>query len=77
LRPTPLKAAAGIMAKFNPFKFLQEVRAEAQKVTWPTRRETAITTAMVFVMVAITSVFFLIADQIMRLVVTFLLGIGS
>jgi preprotein translocase subunit SecE len=65
------------MAKINPFKFLQEVRAEGQKVTWPTRRETAITTAMVFVMVAITSVFFLIADQIMRLVVTFLLGIGS
>ena len=65
------------MAKFNPFKFLQEVRVEAQKVTWPTRRETAITTAMVFVMVALTSVFFLIADQIMRLVVTFLLGIGS
>jgi preprotein translocase subunit SecE len=65
------------MAKINPFKFLQEVRAEAQKVTWPTRRETAITTAMVFVMVAVTSIFFLVADQIMRLVVTFLLGIGS
>ena len=65
------------MAKFNPFKFLQEVRAEAQKVTWPTRRETAITTAMVFVMVTLASVFFLVADQIMRLVVTFLLGIGS
>ena len=65
------------MAKINPFKFLQEVRAEAQKVTWPTRRETAITTAMVFVMVTLASVFFLVADQIMRLVVTFLLGIGS
>jgi preprotein translocase subunit SecE len=65
------------MAKINPFKFLQEVRAEAQKVTWPTRRETAITTAMVFVMVTAASVFFLVADQIMRLVVTFLLGIGS
>jgi preprotein translocase subunit SecE len=65
------------MAKINPFKFLQEVRAEAQKVTWPTRRETAITTAMVFVMVALASVFFLLADQVMRLVVTFLLGIGS
>jgi preprotein translocase subunit SecE len=48
-----------------------------QTVIWPGRRETAITTAMVFVMVAITSVFFLIADQIMRLVVTFLLGIGG
>jgi preprotein translocase subunit SecE len=77
LRPTPLKAAAGIMAKINPFKFMQEVRAEAQKVTWPTRRETAITTAMVFVMVGVASVFFLVADQIMRLVVTFLLGIGG
>jgi len=65
------------MAKINPFKFLQEVRTEAQKVTWPTRRETAITTAMVFVMVVVTAVFFLLADQVMRLVVTFLLGIGS
>ena len=65
------------MAKINPFKFLQEVRTEAQKVTWPTRRETAITTAMVFVMVAVTSVFFLLADQVMRIVVTYLLGIGG
>jgi preprotein translocase subunit SecE len=65
------------MARINPFKFMQEVRAEAQKVTWPSRRETLITTAMVFVMVAATSLFFLVADQIMRLFVTFLLGIGS
>jgi preprotein translocase subunit SecE len=65
------------MAKINPFKFLQEVRAEAQKVTWPTRRETAITTAMVFVMVAVTSVFFLVADQFMRLLVTLVLSVGS
>ena len=65
------------MAKISPFKFMQEVRAEAQKVTWPTRRETVVTTAMVFVMVAIASVFFLVADQIMRFVVTFVLGIGS
>ena len=41
------------MAKISPFKFLQEVRAEAQKVTWPTRKETTVTTIMVFVMVAI------------------------
>ena len=65
------------MAKINPFKFLQEVRAEAQKVTWPTRRETAITTAMVFVMVAIASIFFLVADQFMRMFVTLILGIGG
>ncbi len=65
------------MARISPFKFLQEVRAEGQKVTWPTRRETAITTAMVFVMVAIASVFFLIADQLMRFAVTLVLGIGG
>jgi preprotein translocase subunit SecE len=65
------------MAKFNLFKFLQEVRAEGQKVTWPSRRETAITTAMVFVMVAVASVFFLVADQLMRLLITYVLGIGS
>jgi len=65
------------MAKVSPFKFLQEVRSEMAKVTWPSRRETAITTAMVFVMVAIASVFFLVADQIIRLAITFLLGLGG
>ena len=65
------------MAKTTPFKFLQEVRSETQKVTWPTRRETGITTIMVFVMVAIASVFFLVADQVIRMLVTFVLGIGS
>jgi preprotein translocase subunit SecE len=65
------------MARTSPFKFLQEVRAETQKVTWPTRRETAVTTVMVFIMVAIASVFFLISDQIIRIVVTFVLGVAS
>ena len=65
------------MAKTSPFKFLQEVRSETDKVTWPSRRETAITTGMVFVMVAIASVFFLVADQVIRIFVTFVLGIGS
>jgi preprotein translocase subunit SecE len=65
------------MAKFEPFKFLQEVRAETQKVTWPTRKETTVTTLMVFVMVFVASVFFLLADQIMRFGVSFLLGINS
>lgn len=59
----------------SPFKFLQEVREETNKVTWPTRRETVITTIMVFVMVAVSSVFFFMADQIIRLAVTFILGI--
>ncbi len=61
----------------SPFKFLQEVRTETQKVTWPSRRETMITTAMVFVMVAIASIFFLVADQLIRMLVTFVLGAGS
>jgi preprotein translocase subunit SecE len=65
------------MAKIDPFKFLQEVRAEAQKVTWPTRKETTVTTMMVFVMVFIASIFFLLADQVMRLAVSFILGINS
>ena len=65
------------MARMNLFKFMQEVRAETQKVTWPTRRETAITTVMVFIMVAIASAFFLVADQLIRLIVTTVLNIGG
>ena len=65
------------MARTNFFKFMQEVRSETQKVTWPSRRETAITTAMVFVMVALAAVFFLVSDQLIRVAVTFVLGIGG
>jgi preprotein translocase subunit SecE len=50
----------------NPFEFMQQVRAEGAKVTWPTRRETLITTAMVFVFAIIASLFFLLADQVIR-----------
>ena len=59
----------------SPFKFLQEVRSETAKVTWPTRKETTITTIMVFVMVAVASIFLFAADQIIRYLITFLLGI--
>ena len=65
------------MAKTNPFTFLQQVRSEAAKVTWPTQKETAITTAMVFVMVALASIFFLLADQILSYGVGFILGLGG
>jgi len=64
------------MARTSPFKFLQEVRSEVNKVTWPSRKETMITTAMVFVMVAVASVFFMLADQVIRVLVTFILGLG-
>ncbi|MCO5131126.1 MAG: preprotein translocase subunit SecE [Xanthobacteraceae bacterium] len=60
---------------FSPFKFLQEVRSETAKVIWPTRRETVVTTIMVFVMVALASLFFFVADVIIRFAVTTLLGI--
>jgi preprotein translocase subunit SecE len=65
------------MAKVNLFKFMQEVRTETDKVTWPTRRETAITTAMVFVMVAVASIVFLVADQVIRIGITYILGVAG
>jgi preprotein translocase subunit SecE len=61
----------------SPFKFLQEVRTETDKVTWPTRRETIITTIMVFVMVTAAALLFLVGDQIIRLFITFILGIAN
>ena len=61
----------------SPFKFAQEVRSETNKVTWPSRRETVITTIMVFVMVGLASIFFFFADQLIRLVVTTVLRIHT
>jgi preprotein translocase subunit SecE len=64
-----------LMADLNPVKFLQEVRQEVGKVTWPSRQETLISTVMVLVMVALASVFFLAADQIIAWLVQALLSI--
>ena len=60
----------------NPFEFIQQVRAEANKVTWPTRRETLVTTGLVLAMVVIAALFFTVVDQAMRLIVTFILSLG-
>jgi preprotein translocase subunit SecE len=60
----------------NPFQFIQEVRAEAEKVTWPTRRETMITTGLVILMVLFASLFFVVVDQGLRLFVSLILSIG-
>jgi len=65
------------MAKTNPAQFVQEVRQEASKVTWPSRKETGISTAMVFVMVIVASIFFLIVDQILSLGVRAVFGLGG
>ncbi|MBI2719464.1 MAG: preprotein translocase subunit SecE [Rhizobiales bacterium] len=55
-----------MMAKTNPLEFIQQVRDEASKVTWPSRRETMISTAMVLVMVVIASLFFTFVDMILK-----------
>jgi preprotein translocase subunit SecE len=60
----------------NPLEFLQEVRAEGAKVTWPTRRETLITTGLVLFMVLLASLFFVTVDWVLRLIVTGILSIG-
>jgi preprotein translocase subunit SecE len=64
------------MAKTNPFEFLQQVRTETAKVTWPTRNETLVTTIMVIIMAILASIFFLLADTVMGWGVGFLLGLG-
>lgn len=65
------------MAKTNPMQFFRQVRQEASKVTWPTRKETVISTVMVFVFVTIMAIFFLIIDQIASTAVGFILGLGG
>lgn len=66
------------MAKTNPGQFVREVRQEMSKVTWPTRKETTITTMMVFIMVFLAAIFFFVVDLVLsqgiRLVVQ---GLGS
>ena len=66
---------AVLMSKFNPFEFVQEVRQEVAKVTWPTRKEVWVTTLMVLIMVALASVFFLITDLALGQLVNMVLGL--
>ena len=54
------------MATVNPLQFIQQVRSEVAKVVWPTRREVMLTTVMVFILAALTAVFFAIVDIIIR-----------
>jgi preprotein translocase subunit SecE len=65
------------MAKINPLEFARQVRQEVGKVTWPTRKETAITTAMVFVMVVLAAIFFFIVDQVLSLLMRYVIGLGG
>ncbi len=65
------------MARPNPAQFIQQVRAETAKVTWPTRKETITTTIMVFIMVTITAIFFLLIDQVLNFMVQAIVSLGS
>ena len=65
-----------MMAKYNPIEFIQEVRQETAKVTWPTWKEVWITTTMVLIMVALASIFFLLADMTISWVVRTVLDMG-
>ena len=64
-----------IMNKFKPVKFFKEVKQEGNKIVWPSRKETLITTAMVFVMVIIFSIFFLMVDNIISWLIRLILGL--
>ena len=61
----------------NPLQFFREVRAEARKISWPSRRETWITSVMVLIMVVITAVFFFVVDFVLSISITQILKLGS
>jgi len=78
--PTPPRAtppARPAPKRVGPVEFLSQVRDEGRKVTWPTRKETVVTTVMVFIMVVVASLFFTVVDQAMRYLVTLILGVGT
>ena len=75
--PRAGRAQVTVMAKTNPGQFIRQVRQEVSKVTWPTRKETAITTTMVFVMVFMAAMFFFVVDQVLGLLVRTFLGLGG
>ena len=63
--------------KINPFAFLQQVRAEASKIVWPSRRETTVSTVMVIAMAFLAAIMFLLADQVISLGIKVILGLGT
>ncbi|MBT6391940.1 MAG: preprotein translocase subunit SecE [Nitrosomonadales bacterium] len=65
------------MAKNSPLDFFKQVRQETSKVTWPTRKETMISTVMVFVMVIIAALFFFAVDQVLSAGVKLIFGLGG
>jgi preprotein translocase subunit SecE len=64
-------------SKMNPFTFLQQVRSETLKVTWPSQRETVISTLMVFAMAFFAAAFFFGADQLFGWLIGLVLSVGN
>ena len=64
------------MAKTGPVQFIREVRAEMKKVTWPTNQETIASTVAVFIMVALAAIFLYLSDQVIAMLVSFILNLG-
>ena len=64
------------MAKTSPVEFFQQVRQEVSRVTWPSRKETMVTTAMVFAMVFVAAAFFFLVDQALSAGVRLVFGVG-
>ncbi len=65
------------MAKTSPGEFIRQVRQEASKVTWPSRKETMTTTGMVFVMVFLVAMFFLVVDQLIQFGIKLIFSLGG
>ena len=61
----------------TPAEFIRQVRRETEKVSWPTRKETLISSAMVLVMVTVAAIFFLLVDNIVSFIIQFILGVGA
>jgi preprotein translocase subunit SecE len=66
-----------LMAVINPAKFIRQVRSETARVTWPTRKETFVSAAMVVVIAIIASVIFLLVDWAISSTISSLLGLGG
>jgi len=64
------------MSKAGPFQYFREVKQEAQKVTWPSKKETIASTIAVFIMVTLASIFLYLSDQVLAYLVSLILGIG-
>ncbi len=76
-RDETTKGGGPVKKSTSPGQFIQEVRQEMAKVTWPSRRETTVSTIMVFIMIVILAVFFLGVDAILRFGIGLLLGLGA